>query len=255
MAWYRQITFLNVSYWAMREENIINCTLRFWFRKTLAAILVALSLASVSSAAEKDKGPSKPGDPVHIVGANYPKDAQKEKIEGPVTLHVTIAKDGKVKDITVVKGDPKLTGAAIDAVRRWRFQPFVQNGESVEGQRDVTINFVLPGSSSAAVCDPNVSLDHVGGGVHPPRPIYSPDPKFPDEAQKSRPDGNVVVLSVVVNSTGRPCDIKIARSLGKEFDERAVDAVRQWLFQPATKEDGTAVAVAINVEVRFYSLR
>jgi periplasmic protein TonB len=89
----------------------------------------------------------------------------------------------------------------------------------------------------------------VGGGVSPPRPTFAPDPEYSEEARKAKYQGTVV-LFLVVGPDGRPRDIKLARSLGMGLDEKAIEAVRQWRFEPA-KKDGRAVAVGINVEVNF----
>jgi TonB family protein len=89
----------------------------------------------------------------------------------------------------------------------------------------------------------------VGGGVSAPRPIYSPDPEYSEEARKAKYQGTVV-LWVIVDADGRPRDIKIMRSVGLGLDEKAIDAVKTWKFEPARK-DGHAVAVQISVEVDF----
>lgn len=89
----------------------------------------------------------------------------------------------------------------------------------------------------------------VGGGVTAPRVIYAPDPEFSEEARKAKYQGTVV-LWVIVGSDGRTHDIRVQRSLGMGLDEKAVEAIRRWKFEPARK-DGTAVAVQINVEVNF----
>ena len=59
-----------------------------------------------------------------------------------------------------------------------------------------------------------------------------------------------MVLWVVVGPDGRPHDMRVQRSLGMGLDEKAMEAVRQWKFEPARK-DGQPVAVQINVEVNF----
>jgi protein TonB len=90
---------------------------------------------------------------------------------------------------------------------------------------------------------------HVGGGVSAPRPIYSPDPEYSEEARKAKYQG-VVVLSVIIGPDGRPRDIRVARTVGLGLDEKAVEAVKTWRFEPA-KKDNQPVAVAVNIEVSF----
>jgi len=89
----------------------------------------------------------------------------------------------------------------------------------------------------------------VGGGVSAPRALFTPDPEYSEEARKAKYQGTVV-LWLIVDQSGRPRDVKVARSLGMGLDQKAVEAVRQWKFEPAMK-DGHAVAVQINVEVNF----
>ena len=89
----------------------------------------------------------------------------------------------------------------------------------------------------------------VGGGVSAPRVLYMPDPEYSEEARKAKYEGTVV-LGLVVGPDGRPHNIRISRSLGLGLDEKAVEAVRQWKFEPARK-NGQPVAVQINVEVEF----
>jgi periplasmic protein TonB len=89
----------------------------------------------------------------------------------------------------------------------------------------------------------------VGGGVSAPRVIYQPDPEYSEEARKAKYQGTCV-LWLVVGPDGRPRDIRVARTLGLGLDEKAIEAVRTWKFEPAMK-DGKPVAVQINVEVEF----
>jgi TonB family protein len=89
----------------------------------------------------------------------------------------------------------------------------------------------------------------VGGGVSAPRILYAPDPDYSEEARKAKYQGTVV-LRVVVGPDGRPRDIRVQRSLGLGLDEKAMEAVKTWKFEPARK-DGQPVAVQINVEVNF----
>lgn len=90
----------------------------------------------------------------------------------------------------------------------------------------------------------------VGAGVSPPRAIYQPEPEFSEEARKAKYQG-VCTLALVVGADGRPSQIHVASSLGMGLDEKAIEAVKNWKFEPAMK-DGHPVAVAIAVEVDFH---
>ncbi len=89
----------------------------------------------------------------------------------------------------------------------------------------------------------------VGGGVSAPFPIYAPDPEFTDDARKSKHQG-VVILQVVIGADGRAHNMRVVQPLGLGLDQKAVEAVGQWKFEPARK-DGRAVPVAVNIEVTF----
>jgi protein TonB len=89
----------------------------------------------------------------------------------------------------------------------------------------------------------------VGGGVSGPRVIFAPDPEFSEEARKAKYQGTVV-LWAVIGSDGRPRDVRIQRSLGMGLDEKAIEAIRKWRFEPGRK-NGAPVSVQVNVEVNF----
>jgi TonB family protein len=85
--------------------------------------------------------------------------------------------------------------------------------------------------------------------VSAPRAVYAPDPEYSEEARKAKWQGTVV-LWVVIGPDGKPRDVRVQRSLGMGLDEKAIEAVRTWKFDPA-KKDGQPVAVQVNVEVNF----
>jgi TonB family protein len=87
------------------------------------------------------------------------------------------------------------------------------------------------------------------GGIIAPRATYQPDPEYSDEARKSKYSGTVL-LSLIVGPDGLPRNIKSLAPLGEGLDEKALDAVKTWKFEPATK-DGKPVAVQVMVEVSF----
>jgi periplasmic protein TonB len=91
---------------------------------------------------------------------------------------------------------------------------------------------------------------HVGGGVSPPRTLYAPEPEYSEEARKAKYQG-VCVLYVEVGPDGRPRNIRVQRTLGLGLDEKAIEAVKSWKFEPGLK-DGKAVTVAVNIEVTFH---
>jgi periplasmic protein TonB len=89
----------------------------------------------------------------------------------------------------------------------------------------------------------------IGGGVSPPSIIYKVEPEYSEEARKAKFQGTVL-LYVVVDEKGNPRDIKILRPLGLGLDQKAVEAVEKWKFNPG-KKDGKPVPVQAQIEVNF----
>ena len=74
----------------------------------------------------------------------------------------------------------------------------------------------------------------VGHGVTAPRPLNNPEPEYSDEARRAGLQGKCI-LSLIVNSEGKPEDISVSRRLGMGLDEESIGAVRKWTFEPAQK--------------------
>jgi len=73
----------------------------------------------------------------------YPPLARQTRIQGTVKLHAIIAKDGTIQNLEVIAGHPLLVQAALDAVRQWRYQPTLLNGEPVEVDTTIDVIFSL----------------------------------------------------------------------------------------------------------------
>jgi protein TonB len=78
------------------------------------------------------------------VPPSYPPSALRMRIEGNVELVATIAKTGEIAHVKVLSGDSQLTKAATDAVKQWKYKPYLLNGEPVEIQTQITVKFKLP---------------------------------------------------------------------------------------------------------------
>ena len=81
--------------------------------------------------------------PSSAVRPEYPLLARQMKVQGAVELHAQIGKDGGVQKLQVVGGPAILADAAREAVKQWRFKPYIQNGEPVETQVPITVNFTI----------------------------------------------------------------------------------------------------------------
>lgn len=86
-------------------------------------------------------------------------------------------------------------------------------------------------------------------GMTPPEPVFRADAEYTDEARKAELSGKVV-LSLIVETNGTASDIEVTKALGMGLEQKAIEAVRQWKFKPATIA-GKPVRARVNVEVAF----
>src|SRR5579872_2470554 len=75
----------------------------------------------------------------------YPALAQAAGIQGAVVLNATISREGTIENLRVESGHPMLVGAAIEAVRQWRYRAYLLNGRPIEVETQITVNFVISG--------------------------------------------------------------------------------------------------------------
>ncbi len=206
------------------------------------------------------------GQIISKVNPIYPPIAKAAGVGGSVVLHAVIGKDGTVRQLAVLSGPSMLVGSAIDAVRQWVYQPYLLNGEPVEVDTTVTVNYSpansasqqSPDSPSSAnntdadayhISGPDDGVYNVGGSVRPPVATFTADPQYTESARKAKLSGNVVV-GLIVDAAGQPQNVHIERGLGNDLDEKAIEAVQQYRFKPATR-DGEPVPVNLKVEVNF----
>jgi len=81
---------------------------------------------------------------INKVPPTYPRQAMQARIQGAVELLANINKDGSVGNVKVLSGDAQLAGAAVDAVKQWKYKPYYLDGEAIEIQTQITVNFKLP---------------------------------------------------------------------------------------------------------------
>jgi TonB family protein len=91
-----------------------------------------------------------------------------------------------------------------------------------------------------------------GGDVKAPKLTHYVEPQFSASSKEAFVDG-VVKISTVVSAEGLPVELKVVSGLNTEADKTAVEAVKQWRFQPGTKS-GHPVYVKVTVEVNFHLL-
>jgi len=110
-------------------------------------------LSSVNTAAPKIAVPQRvrvsqgvsTGLLIRKVQPNYPPLAKQARIQGQVVLQAEISKDGTIQNLQLISGHPMLAPAAIEAVKQWRYKPYLLNGEPVAVETQVVVNFSLSG--------------------------------------------------------------------------------------------------------------
>lgn len=174
-----------------------------------------------------------------------------------VKMDVIIGKDGRVKRMHALNGQINTIPQAMDAVRQWTYKPTLVNGQPVEVATQVDAVFTPTKTAAATKSTPAPKA--VGPAVKPASPIVAPEPTtkveaaFTPEARAAGFNGYVVV-SLTVDENGMPKDAKVSQGAGYGLNEKALEAVKQWRFKPAT-QDGKPIAVPANVRVYFKSSR
>jgi TonB family protein len=74
---------------------------------------------------------------------SYPSLAKEMKVQGSVLLQAFVGTDGGIRHLRVLSGNPILVSAALEAARQWRFTPYLQNGQPVETQAKIMVNFTI----------------------------------------------------------------------------------------------------------------
>ncbi len=116
---------------------------------------------------------------------------------------------------------------------------------------DFVMGSVPAGKPNSPTNLPRDGLRRIGGPVQAPVVTSAPEPKFSEEARRAKVSGSVLVY-LEVGKDGLPSNVRLLRGIGMGLDEKAVEAVKQYKFKPAT-ENGTPVPVQMNVEVTFTS--
>ena len=78
----------------------------------------------------------------------YPEIAKAAHVQGAVVLHAVISKTGDVENLSVISGSPMLTASAIEAVKQWKYKPYLLNGQPTEVETTINVNYTLAASDS-----------------------------------------------------------------------------------------------------------
>jgi TonB family protein len=211
------------------------------------------------------------------VAPEYPADAKH--IQGEVVLRVTVDKSGDVQNIQLVSGHPMLAPAAINAVRQWKYKPFLLNGEPVAVETKVTVNFTLsddaPAEGTVGSVPGGIPAGEPGGIVSNGNGLVAPapnpalgvpqrvrvsqgvesrlvaskvQPAYPDDAKAQRIQGTVE-LKAIIDKQGNVANLQLI-SGHPVLAPAAIEAVKQWKYRPYLL-NGTPVEVETTVTVNF----
>jgi TonB family protein len=174
----------------------------------------------------------------------YPALAKQAQIQGTVELSGLIGKDGRVRDLQLLRGHPLLVQAALSAVKDWVYKPTTINGEPVEVRTEISVNFTLAPSESAEM-PKRIQVD---GNAQAANLITQVRPNYPPEAKQAGIQGTVQ-LQAVLGKDGKVQDIKVL-SGEPVLAAAALDAVRQWVYRP-TLLNGEPVEVKTTIDINF----
>ena len=210
-------------------------------------------------------GNIKPPTKTRDVKPVYPADALDARVTGVVIIEATIDSLGNVSTARVLRGQPLLDQAALDAVKEWQFTPTMMNGVAVPVIMTVTVNFTMNGPGEvrpyraslgpaappppppAQLVDGQAPV-RVGGNIKPPKKLRDVRPVYPANAEADRVQG-VVIIEATIDALGNVANARVLKSL-PALDQAAVEAVQQWQYEP-TMMNGVAVPVIMTVTVNF----
>jgi protein TonB len=152
-----------------------------------------------------------------------------------LALPITVAFDIPIDNTSVNIGDP--------------FSRLPNGGLGANGVNGLGNHGCCQGIGESQSGTPGIGLVHRGRGVTPPQLLYKVEPEFSEEARKAKHQG-VVLLSIVVDASGNVRNIRVLQQLGLGLDEKAIEAVSRWRFQPGLF-DGKPVATEATVQVNF----
>ena len=193
---------------------------------------------------------------IHKIPARFPQDLGPS-VQGPVILRAIIDKDGNVASLRVISGHPLLVPAAIDAVRQWKYRPYLLHEEAVDVVTQIGVGYLRIGKETpekVGAASQDQTNGAVGGEIQVPADlaptllIRKVSPVYPALARQARIQGSVV-LSIVINKDGEVRDTKLV-SGHPMLAPAAIEAVKQWRYRPYISED-KPVEVETVVRVGF----
>lgn len=200
----------------------------------------------------------------------YPPFVKAARVQGTVIIDATIGKDGRMENVEAVSGPVMLRQSAMDAVKQWTYKPYLLNGSPVEVTTKINVIFTLgdkpmdeqgtaeedhshndsgPAAESAPEAAQNSAPVDAKSVDLSNNLLTHVDPVYPAAAKKDKING-VVLLSFTIDQDGAPKDIQVEKSLRDDFDQSAMDALRQYRWKPFLL-NGSPVEIKLKMEFNF----
>lgn len=222
--------------------------------------------------------PAVPGDSTELIvikapKPSYPIEAAHNGVQGKVWIHLLISETGDVETADIVSGDPDLARAAQDAMKKWKFKPYIRNGKPVKVNTQMPFDFAFKGNITDASVPQNSSTNtsptspaaagassaessgnlpqtlKVSSGVAEGLALHKVNPTYPLEARKRHIQGDVL-LRATIGKDGLIHDLS-AVSGDPILIKAAMGAVEQWRYRPYVLQ-GQPVEVETTIKVQFH---
>ena len=233
------------------------------FLRIFAGLVTAVVFLPASSAFAQTPvrvgGDIKPPIRTEYVAPVYPTIAQQAKIQGTVVLEIVIGPTGTVTEARVLRQNPLLDAAAVDAVRKWKYTPTLLNGAPVAVMMTVTLTFDMgKNRQSPVIIEGTINKD---GTVRDTKVINIPpaaivQPERPLVSTSADPGVIVVppgyaIVDVTIAKDGTVREATLIKGDAK-LAAAALEAVRQWRYPP-TLLNGAPIEVKMTVLVPIKS--
>jgi TonB family protein len=201
------------------------------------------------------------------VAPTYPGEARDKGIQGRVILRVLVTENGDVESAEVLSGTDVLREAAIDAAKKWKFEPLVVDGKAVRVRTTIPFTFQLGnnydvkkklgGDVADDLTDPHQAVIlqgstptrvRVSSAIAARHLVRSVEPIYPLAAKENHVQGTVV-LHAIIGNDGIVQQVKVVAG-PKELTQAAAGAVELWRYSPLLVE-GKPAEMDTTVEVHF----
>jgi TonB family protein len=222
--------------------------------------------------------PAIPGDSTELIvikapKPSYPMDAKSKGVQGKVWIHLLISETGDVESADIISGDPDLARATQEAMKKWKFKPYIRNGKPVKVNTKMPFDFAFKNKITDASVPPDSSANtppssaeaagtsggessgslpqklRISSGVAQGLLLHKVDPIYPLAARVSHIQGDVI-LQATIGKDGLIHDLR-AITGHPILIEAAKGAVEQWRYRPYVLK-GEPVEVETTVKVQFH---